>query len=468
VEVVICEIMILSLLNGKLLVSIKFILLKKIFENPLPVLFILGGVSLMVGFALIWPQVTDVWSGKEFTDLTHFEVRKPNVKYGINLDEFHLEENEVQQNEFFSKILHKCYDDGRQVQTMLDNTSNVFDSRKLRAGKPYLILKSKDCQTPAFLVYEESSYSYIKYDIGGYCAERMFKPVERKLEVIEGHIAQGSSLYKSMIDAGVNAYQGLTSRMERALAWTVDFHHLQAEDHYKVYYERIYVDGVEMDAGEVKAAYFRHRGRDIYVFRYENGKYDGYYDEKGNSAKRAFLKAPVEFSRISSRYNLKRYHPVLKRVKAHLGTDYAAPTGTPIVSVADGVIEAAAYTSGNGNYVKVRHDKVYQTQYLHMSKFAAGIKPGRSVKQGEVIGYVGSTGLATGPHVCYRFWKNGVQVDPLREVLPVTEPMSESELPNFFIHRDSLMERLNINKVPATVDERKEHIDVGQSVSMVP
>jgi len=442
--------------------------LKKIFENPLPFLVVFGGLSLIVGFVLIWPQVTDVFFSKDFTELGHFEVRKPNVKYGINLDDFHWEESEVQQNEFFAKILHKCYDDGRQVQTMLDNTSNIFDTRKLRAGKPYLILKSKENNSAEYLVYEESSYSFIKYDISGYCAERMMKPVERRMEVIEGHIAQGSSLYKSMIDAGVNAYQGLTSRMERALAWTVDFHHLQAEDHYKVYYERIYVDGVEMDAGEVKAAYFRHRGRDIYVFRYQNGKYDGYYDEKGNSARRAFLKAPVEFSRISSRYSMNRYHPVLKRVKAHLGTDYAAPAGTPIVSVADGVVEVAGYTSGNGNYVKVRHDNVYQTQYLHMQKFAAGIRPGRSVKQGEVIGYVGSTGLATGPHVCYRFWKNGKQVDPLKEHLPVTEPMPEAELPNFFMHRDSLMERLNLNKLPATAEDAKEAQSLEKSLSFAP
>jgi len=423
--------------------QLKASTLKKIFSSPLPYLYVVALVALVVGFILIIPQMKKSWVRTDFSELNSFEVRKPNVKYGVNLDEYHLEENEVKQNEFFSKILHRCYENGSQVQQMLDNSQNVFDTRKLRAGKPYLILKSRDCASSQYLVYEESAYSFIKYDLEGYCAERVYKPVERRMEVVEGYIAQGSSLYKSMIDAGVNAYQSLTNKMERALAWSVDFHHLQADDEYKVYYEKVYVDGVEMEAGEVKAAYFRHRGKDFYAFRYTDGKFDGYYDENGHSAKRAFLKAPVAFSRISSRYNLRRYHPVLNRVKAHLGTDYAAPAGTPIVSVADGVVEKAGYTSGNGNYVKVRHNQTYQTQYLHMQKFAAGIKAGTAVKQGEVIGYVGSTGLATGPHVCFRFWKNGKQVDHLRENLPHTEPMPESELPKFFQHRDSLMNRLN-------------------------
>ena len=406
-------------------------------------LFSIGIIALIGAFMLIAPQMQNLWMSNDFSELGHFEVRKPNIKYGMNLDHFDLEEREVQPNEFFSKILFQCYDSGRDVQLMLDNTDRIFDVRKLRAGKPYLLLKSKTCGQSEYLVYEESAYSYIKYDINGYCAERVLKPVERRMEVVEGHIAAGSSLYKSMIDAGIAAYQSLTNKMEKALAWTVDFHHLQPEDSYKVYYEKIYVDGVELDAGEVKAAYFKHRGKDFYAFRYQHEKYDGYYDEKGHSAKRAFLKAPVAFSRISSRYNLRRFHPILKHVRPHFGTDYAAPAGTPIMAVGDGVVEIAGYNSGNGNYVKIRHDKTYQTQYLHMQKFAAGIKAGTYVRQGDVIGYVGSTGLATGPHVCFRFWKNGKQVDHLTENLPVTEPMPESELPRYFIHRDSLMLKLH-------------------------
>lgn len=409
----------------------------------MPWMFTSAFTVMALGFYLIFPQLKDSISQKELSELHFFEVVKPNIRYGINLDEYQWEENVVQKNEFFSKILLNCYDSSHDVNRLIDNTRSIFDSRKLRAGKPYLVLRSKDCSSAEFLVYEDSPYSFIKYDLNEYCAERIYKPIEKRYELVQGHIEQGSSLYKSMIDAGIIAYRGLTAKMEQALAWTVDFHHLHAGDEYSVYYEKIFVDGEEMDAGEVKAAVFKHQGKNFYAFKYDNGKLNGYYDEDGKSAKRAFLKAPVSFSRVSSRYNLRRFHPVLKRMKAHLGTDYAAPTGTPIMAVGDGVVEIAGYSGGNGNYVKIRHNKTYQTQYLHMQKFASGIRAGVTVKQGQVIGYVGSTGLATGPHVCFRFWKNGKQVDHLKEVVPHTEPMPESELPAYFAHRDSLILKLH-------------------------
>lgn len=253
-----------------------------------------------------------------------------------------------------------------------------------------------------------------------------------------------------MIDAGIVAYQNLTNKMERAIAWSVDFHHLQEGDQYKVYYEKIYVDGEEISAGDLIAVHFKHRGKDFYSIKYERGDIKGYYDETGYSAKRAFLKAPVEFSRISSRYNLRRYHPVLKHVRAHLGTDYAAPAGTPIIAVGDGVVEKAEFSGGNGNYVKIRHDKTYQTQYLHMSKFAKGVRPGTFVKQGDVIGYVGSTGLATGPHVCFRFWKNGKQIDFLTADLPKSTPMPDSALPAYAKYRDEILSILSQKDFPVS------------------
>jgi murein DD-endopeptidase MepM/ murein hydrolase activator NlpD len=164
---------------------------------------------------------------------------------------------------------------------------------------------------------------------------------------------------------------------------------------------------------------------DFWGFYFDQDSLGSFYDENGNSLQKAFLQAPVKFSRISSRYSKRRFHPVQKRYKAHLGTDYAAPHGTPIRSTGDGTVIAAGYTGGNGNYVKIRHNSIYTTQYLHMSKFAKGMKAGKAVKQGEVIGYVGSTGLATGPHVCYRFWKNGVQVDPFLQDIPPAFPVKE-------------------------------------------
>jgi murein DD-endopeptidase MepM/ murein hydrolase activator NlpD len=198
------------------------------------------------------------------------------------------------------------------------------------------------------------------------------------------------------------------------------------------------------------AAYANFGGEDAYSFWFESEDQEvqGYYDENARPMKKAFLKAPVEFTRISSRFNLNRFHPILKRVKAHLGTDYAAPQGTPILAIADGVVVEATRSGGNGIYVKIKHDAVYTSQYLHMCRHAQGIRPGVHVGQGQVIGYVGSTGLATGPHVCFRFWKNGQQVDFLQEKLPRPEPMTGPHVEAFFHVRDSLKQALDAMALP--------------------
>jgi murein DD-endopeptidase MepM/ murein hydrolase activator NlpD len=217
--------------------------------------------------------------------------------------------------------------------------------------------------------------------------------------------------------------------MSQVYAWTIDFSRIQAGDRFRILYDRDWVDGKAVGMPRVLAAEFVHRGRNFPAYAYDQGDGTDHFDETGASLRKAFLKAPVEFSRISSRFDKKRFHPVLKKVKAHLGTDYAAPHGTPIVAVGDGVVIKASYTKGNGKYVKIRHNGTYTTQYLHMSR--RNVKEGQAVRQGDVIGYVGSTGLATGPHVCFRFWKNGQQVDHLREEFPPSTPI-ESDHENRF------------------------------------
>jgi murein DD-endopeptidase MepM/ murein hydrolase activator NlpD len=247
------------------------------------------------------------------------------------------------------------------------------------------------------------------------------KAVERKKREVSGVI--NSSLYETLAENDISP--ALAVRMADIFAWSVDFYRIQKGDKFKVIYEEDFVQGESVGIGHIHAVVFNSGGKDFYALYYDKdgtGKGD-YYDENGNSMKRMFLKAPVKFSRISSRFNLKRFHPVTKSVKAHLGTDYAAPYGTPILATADGVVEDARFKQYNGNYVKIRHSGQYKTQYLHMSKIAKGIRPGSRVKQGDVIGYVGSTGLATGPHVCYRFWKDGKQVDPLKQKLTFEEPL---------------------------------------------
>jgi murein DD-endopeptidase MepM/ murein hydrolase activator NlpD len=223
-------------------------------------------------------------------------------------------------------------------------------------------------------------------------------------------------------------------------AWTIDFFRIQKGDHFKIVYEEKFVENEFIGIGRVYAALFNHANEDFYAFYFEEEEnYGDYFDDEGAALRKAFLRAPLNYSRISSSYSKRRKHPVTGRIKAHLGTDYAAPTGTPILSTANGTVTEARYKRNNGNYVKVRHNSTYSTQYLHMSKIKSGIRPGVYVKQGEVIGYVGSTGLATGPHVCYRFWKNGRQVDPYKQKLPPSKPVKKENLEAYTMLKDSMM-----------------------------
>jgi murein DD-endopeptidase MepM/ murein hydrolase activator NlpD len=242
--------------------------------------------------------------------------------------------------------------------------------------------------------------------------------VELKLKQIETHerAAGGvikTSLWEAVLD--YNIHYRVIEQMEEAMKWSVDFYHLEPGDKFKVIYEEKRAGNEIIGIGALKAVYFKTKGKEHYAFFVDGVEKPGFYDEAGKPVQKSFLKCPVKYERITSYYNLERLHPVTGGVKPHFGTDFAAPQGSPIFAVADGTVEVADFTKNNGNYVKLRHDLTYETQYLHLSRFEPGIRPGTPVKQGQVIGYVGQTGLATGPHVCFRFWKNGVQVDPREE-----------------------------------------------------
>jgi len=224
--------------------------------------------------------------------------------------------------------------------------------------------------------------------------------------------------------------------MADVYAWTIDFTRLDKGDRFKVIYTEKFVDdSISVGIEKIKAAYFEHRGKGLYAYEFETDSIKGivdYFDDQAKNLRRAFLKAPVKFSRISSRYNLKRKIAYYGRVKPHRGTDYAAPVGTPIMATANGRVTKASYTRGNGNYVKIKHNNTYSTQYLHMKR--RKVKVGQYVKQGDVIGWVGMTGNTSGPHVCYRFWKNGRQVDPFKQKLPQAKPISKELKTRFFDH----------------------------------
>jgi murein DD-endopeptidase MepM/ murein hydrolase activator NlpD len=266
------------------------------------------------------------------------------------------------------------------------------------------------------------------------------KEVETRVNVASGKI--NSSLWLAMEEQKLSPK--IAAELSTIYAWTIDFFKIQKGDAFKVYYENKYIDSVcsenYIGIGRILAAEFTYKGQPFYAFYYkENENFGEYYDEQGKTLRKTFLMAPVDYKRISSRYNKRRKHPVTGQWKGHFGTDYAAERGTPIWTTANGTIMKAAYTKNNGNYVKVRHNGSYTTQYLHMSKIKPGIRKGVYVKQGDIIGYVGSTGLATGPHVCYRFWKDGRQVDPFKQKLPPGDPIKKENREVYMLVKDSLM-----------------------------
>lgn len=379
-----------------------------------------------------------------------------NYRYGLPVDSFEVVEATVKSGESFGNILMSNGVGYDVINKIATEFKDIFDVRWLRSGKNYsLFCENNDSSRIArYMVYEASPVDYYVFDLRD--SAKVYeghKKVTTKTREVSGEI--NSSLYETLVEKG--ASPELTMKLANIYAWSIDFFRIQEGDYFKVIYEDRYIDDtVSVGVGRILAADFNHGGESFYSFYYSHGEdYTDYFDETGQTLRKAFLKAPLNYSRISSRYNPKRYHPVLKRIKPHLGTDYAAAYGTPIMSTADGQVIAAAYTSGNGNYVKIRHNSTYTTQYLHMSKFAKGMHNGKIVKQGEVIGYVGSTGLATGPHVCYRFWKNGKQVDPLKEKLPQAEPVRSDLMADYKAKMEALKTRLDSMEI-----EKKEQSDV--------
>ncbi|EAQ39378.1 peptidase, M23/M37 family [Dokdonia sp. MED134] len=353
-------------------------------------------------------------------------------EYGYVLDDYVVERDTVQSGDSFGKILFDSNVDYATIQEISDSVKNVFDTRRIRVGKPYMLLKSKDTLEAAqVFIYEQNKEDYVVVDFeDDVTAAAKKHPVTIVEREVSGVIS--SNLSSTFDDLGASVLVSI--KMADIYAWTIDFNKLDVGDRFKVIYDERFVnDTVPAGVGNIKACVFEHRGREIYAYRFENdslpGGYD-YFDQNAENLRRAFLKSPLKYGRLSSRYNLKRrikYYGY--RVRPHKGTDFAAPIGTPILATADGVVTKSERRGGNGNYVKIRHNGTYDTQYLHMKKRLA--KVGQSVRQGDVIGTIGMTGNSGGPHVCYRFWKNGKQVDPFAEDLPASEPMAEELLPVF-------------------------------------
>ncbi|MBX9888148.1 MAG: peptidoglycan DD-metalloendopeptidase family protein [Flavobacteriaceae bacterium] len=344
--------------------------------------------------------------------------------FGFNFANFNVVQDTVDKGDTFGTILSKQNLGDRRVYDIVEKVKDTFNVRSIRPNKAFTILRSKDKKNKIqVFIYQPNSLSYYVIDFRDsvVSAYKKVRPVTIRRRMIGG-VLKGS-LSETLVNAGVQA--ALAGKMTKVYSWSIDFFKLKKGDRFGLVFTERYIndsiyDGVE----DLEASFFEYKGKIIYAFPFEQNPSSGkveYYDDEGKTLKNFFLKTPIKFSRITSRFTMQRFHPVQHRWKAHKGTDYAAPAGTPITTTASGVVERTGYTAGNGNYVKVKHNGTYSTQYLHMSKIL--VRQGQRVNQGDVIGRVGSTGLATGPHVCYRFWKNGVQVDALRLNLPTGEAM---------------------------------------------
>ncbi len=348
-------------------------------------------------------------------------VRDPKVLYGMNIDEYVVIEDKVRKNQFLADILTSYNVPVKFVNQVSSIPRNLFDVRKITTNKKYTVIcKPDSLKTAKAFIYEPNPVDYIVFTF----EDSLWVDVcQREVKIEERSIAGiiQSSLSQTINEMGIS--HELTNKFVDIFAWQVDFQRLQKGDVFKLVYEEIQVEGRSIGIRNINGIYFEHFASGYYAIPFDQGNGKDYFDDHGKSLRKALLKYPIEFTRISSRYSGRRFHPVQKIFKPHLGTDFSAPAGTPIRSVGEGIVEEAQYKSNNGNYVKIRHNGTYTTQYLHMSRIEPGIRAGARVTQGQRIGYVGSTGLATGPHVCYRFWRNGKQVDALRVELPPSQPI---------------------------------------------
>ena len=384
------------------------------------------------------------------------ETKEPSkYAYNINIDSLHVLTETVRNGESVGQILSTHNISFAHIDKVARLSKKVFDLRNVKAGGHYALLFSDSTlNNPYYFIYEIDKVDFLVAEL--YDTINVY--LDKKDVIIKEKTGSGiisSSLWYAMEESGLSA-KLVNILADEIYPWTIDFFRLNNGDKFKVIYDAKYVDGEFIGVGKVHAALFQNNGNDYYAIAFnELGGFEDYFDEKGNNLRKFFLKAPVSFTRISSKFTNKRRHPVTGRLKGHFGTDFAAPIGTPIYSTADGVVIEASYTRYNGYYVKIKHNATYTTQYLHMDKSTKrlwsknGIKKGKKVRQGvDVIGYVGRTGQATGPHVCYRFWKNGKQVDPFKTSLPPSDPVKKEKRTEFENMKFEWISKLNAINYP--------------------
>ncbi len=372
---------------------------------------------------------------------TIVEVEEPVLMYGLPVDSFNVENGIVKNNQYLSQILNTRGVGMGTIDKIARKSKEVFDVRKIKSGENYSIFSTLDSIPVAkYFVYENSPVEYTVFELtdtlGIYQGQ---KDVETRINTVHGVVE--TSLWNAMIDNAQDPMLAL--ELSKIFAWTIDFFGIQKGDRYRVIYDEQYVDSVSIGIGEIYAVEFDHYGEPNYAFNFEQDSIWDYFDEKGQSLRKTFLKAPLEFYRISSRFSNGRMHPILRIRRPHHGVDYAAPRGTPVMSIGDGTVIAKAYQKGGGgNYLKIKHNSAYTTTYMHLSGYAKGISTGTRVRQGQVVGYVGATGLASGPHLDFRVHMYGKPIDPLKMKADPVAPVKDENMERYIAVKDSLLNEL--------------------------
>ena len=366
-------------------------------------------------------------------------ITQKSTKFGIETDNYNIEEKKVKKNQNISDLLLPYGISQNDIFTIA-LADSIFNTRKIRTGNKYFTFLKKDStQHLDYMVYAIDKIRYVVFDFTDstnlYLGENEVIKNRRK---VTGEIT--SSLWNAFVDKDEDPM--LANDLSEIYAWSIDFFGIQKGDKFTIVYDELMVDTERVGIGTIYAAKFTNSGKDFYAFRFLQDSVYTYFDENGNSLRKTFLKAPLKYSRISSRFTNRRYHPVLKIYRAHHGVDYAAPTGTPVHSIGDGKVIKKGWDNGGGNFVKIKHNSVYTTTYMHLSKFASRLKVGDFVTQSQVIGYVGMTGLATGPHLDFRVYKNGHAIDPLKLEAPPAEPVKKENIEEFNKIKDKLLKDL--------------------------
>jgi murein DD-endopeptidase MepM/ murein hydrolase activator NlpD len=392
--------------------------------------FLIPAAFLLLTLSCNNPKISKPESDTSAADTSVIKkVTEPVKLYGIPADSFDMVTGRIKPNGFLSDILVKHGISLKEIDMIIKNSRSVFDVRTIRSGNNYILLCDRDSAARVrYLVYEhDAALSYIFSFNDSLNITPYRKEITREIRYASGSIE--TSLWDAMIAGGL--HPSLVNELSEIFAWTVDFFGLQKGDSFKIIYEEMFIEGRSLGSSRVYGAQFTRSGYTVSAIPFIQEGKESFFDIDGNSLRKAFLKAPLQFSRISSRFSASRMHPILRIRRPHFGVDYAAPVGTPVHAIGDGRVISATNEGASGRMVKIQHNSVYSTAYLHLSGFGPGIGSGVLVKQGDIIGYVGSSGLSTGPHLDFRFYKNGSPVDPLTVEAPSVEPVLEKDKARF-------------------------------------